>query len=77
MAFTFQINSDLKFRHDEALLAKSEQCRPVIRRQEVTPVRIVELMEDPSKLNGVWVTESEKKIADLKSYGLKIGRAHV
>ena len=71
MAFTFQINSDLKFRHDEALLAKSEQCRPVIRKQEVTPVRIVELMEDPSKLNGVWVTESEKKIANLKSYGLK------
>lgn len=30
MAFTFQINNDLKFNHDEKLLEKSEQNRPEI-----------------------------------------------
>ena len=71
MAFTFQINSDLKFKHDETLLAKAEAYRPQIQTKKVAPVRIVELVEDPSKLNGIWVTESEKKIADMKRYGLK------
>lgn len=62
MAFTFQINSDLKFKHDETLLAKAEAYRPQIQTKKVAPVRIVELVEDPSKLNGIWVTESEKRL---------------
>lgn len=33
MAFTFQINNDVKFKHDEKLLAKAEGFRPEIKRK--------------------------------------------
>lgn len=71
MAFTFQINNNLKFKHDEALLEKAEKFKPEIKKQEVKPVRIVELIEDQSKLNGVGVAKSEKDIERIKEYGLK------
>lgn len=71
MAFTFQINSGLKFKHDEELLSKAQAFRPEIKKEKITPTRIVELIEDPSKLNGVGVTESEKEISKIKEYGLK------
>lgn len=71
MAFTFQINSDIKFKHDEKLLSKAEAYRPEIRKEKITPVRIVEISDDPIKLNGVGVTESEKKIEKMKEYGLQ------
>ncbi len=34
MAFTFQINNDVKFKHDEKLLAKAEGFRPEIKKKE-------------------------------------------
>jgi len=69
MAFTFQINNDLKFNHDEMLLKKAEEYRPEIRTEEVVPTRIVEITEDSTKLEGIGVSESEKDIARLKEYG--------
>ena len=33
MAFTFQINRDVKFNHNEGLLEKSEKIRPEFLRQ--------------------------------------------
>ena len=42
MAFTFQINSDVEFIHDEKLLRKAEENRPEIRKEKVLPSRIVE-----------------------------------
>ena len=52
MAFKFQTNDDVKFIHDEALLKKAEALRSSIKREEIKPLRVVELTEDSSKLNG-------------------------
>ena len=41
MAFTFQINNDVKFKHDEKLLAKAEGFRPEIKKERIHPARIV------------------------------------
>ena len=71
MAFTFQINNDVKFKHDEKLLAKAEGFRPEIKKERIRPARIVEVIEDPLKLNGVGVTESDKSIDKIEEYGLK------
>ena len=71
MAFTFQINNDVKFKHDEKLLAKAESFRPEIKKERIHPTRIVEVIEDPLKLNGVGVTESDKNIDKIEEYGLK------
>ena len=71
MAFTFQINNDVKFKHDEKLLAKAEGFRPEIKKERIHPTRIVEVIEDPLKLNGVGVTESDKNIDKIEEYGLK------
>lgn len=71
MAFTFQINNDVKFKHDEKLLAKAEGFRPEIKKERIHPTRIVEVIEDPLKLNGVGVTESDKSIDKIEEYGLK------
>lgn len=70
MAFKFQINDDVKFIHDEGLLEKAEACSPSMKREEIKPQRIVELVEDSSKLNGWGVTESVRDIKYLKRYGL-------
>ena len=37
MAFTFQINNDVKFKHDEKLLAKAEGFRPEIKKRKNPP----------------------------------------
>lgn len=70
MAFKFQINSDVKFIHDEELLSKAEANTPELEMKIVYPTRIVEVVENNTKLNGVSMEESEKKIIELKSYGL-------
>ena len=71
MAFTFQINNDVKFKHDERLMAKAEGFRQEIKKERIHPARIVEVIEDPLKLNGVGVTESDKSIDKIEEYGLK------
>lgn len=71
MAFTFQINNTLKFRHDEELLAKAEANRPPIITKEHRPERIVEICKDPAWLGGWGPVESEKKIGELSSYGCR------
>ncbi|MDO4942297.1 MAG: hypothetical protein Q4E73_05560 [Lachnospiraceae bacterium] len=70
MAFTFQINNDLKFNHDEVLLRKSEENRPDIKIETITPTRMVDVVEDETKLNGISVVTSEKDVMSLKDYGL-------
>lgn len=71
MAFTFQINTDVEFIHDENLLKKAEENRPVILTDRITPDRIVELVRDTTWLNGAAVKTSEKEISKLSSYGWK------
>lgn len=71
MAFTFQINNNIKFIHDEALLSMAEVNHPQIKKQTVLPTRIVEVTADETKLNGIGVSESEKRIEKLQEYGWK------
>lgn len=71
MAFTFQINTDVEFIHDENLLRKAEENRPVIQKGTATPSRIVDIIRDDNRLNGVAAEISEKDISKLSSYGWK------
>lgn len=71
MAFTFQINSDVKFIHDKNLLKKAEENKPVIHKGTAVPIRIAEIIPDATQLNGVTAKTSEKDIAKLSSYGWK------
>lgn len=71
MAFTFQINTDVEFIHDENLLRKAEENRPVIQKGTATPSRIVDIIRDDNRLNGVAAETSEKDISKLSSYGWK------
>ena len=70
MAFTFQINRDVKFNHNEGLLEKSEKNRPEIFKTKVVPKRIVELVKDEKKLNGWGVKEADLSPVDLSSFGM-------
>ncbi len=69
MAFQFQVNANVKFRRVENFLRKAEENRPEIKRKEVKAARIVELVEDETKLEGYWVKESEKELPRLSEYG--------
>lgn len=71
MAFTFQINKDTKFIHDEALLSMAEVNHPQIKKKTVLPIKIVEVVADATKLDGVGVSEYGKKIEKLQEYGWK------
>ena len=71
MAFTFQINDDVQFNHDEKLLAKAEQLTPRLIKNRIQPVSIVKLIDDASKLDGVGV-ETISSIDQLSS--IKLGR---
>ena len=71
MAFTFQINRDVKFNHNEALLKKAEENRPEIFKTKAVPKRIVDLVKDETKLNGWGVKESELSPENLSSLGMK------
>ena len=51
MAFTFQINTDIEFIHDENLLQKAEANKPLIRTEQIRPSRIVDLIHDENRLN--------------------------
>ena len=64
MAFTFQINNDLKFNHDEVLLSKSEQNRPEIFHKEKREYQLIELIEDSSKLDGVGTQVLNQSLSD-------------
>ena len=70
MAFTFQINTDVEFIHDENLLKKAEENRPEIRTEEIAPVRIAEIVPDSTRLNGTAAKTSDKDISQLSSYGM-------
>lgn len=71
MAFTFQINHELKFRHDEVLLAKAEENRPQLVTEEHIPVRIAEIEKNDAWLCGWGPADSDKKMENLSDYPLK------
>lgn len=71
MAFTFQINNDVKFKHDEKLLIKAEENTPEIKHKTVKPECIAELINDDKKLGGYGIKKSQRDIKNLSSYKLK------
>lgn len=77
MAFTFQINRDLSFQHDESLLAKADSNRPEIFCTPIVPTRIVDIVPDPAKLNGFGVSESTKNINHLTDYSFHRGESFI
>lgn len=70
MAFTFQINNQVKFNHDQRLLEKATQSKPIIHYRDVVPQAIVELVKDSTKLEG-WGTTFIKKASELPNLRLK------
>lgn len=65
MAFTFQINDDVEFKHDQRLLEKAIRLTPPLQHQKVVPCQLVKLCNDPTKLDGVGVVKNGE-LADLK-----------
>ena len=64
MAFTFQINNDLVFKHDDRLLKKAEANKPEILTRILRPKRFVKVIPDSTKMMGWGVSDddSEKTI---------------
>ena len=71
MSFSFQVNNELEFNHDETLLAKAEALHPTIHKETKHPIRIVDIVEDNTKLGGYWTFPSTKDIAQLHTYPMK------
>lgn len=55
MAFTFQINDDVKFTHNKEFLNKAKNFKPHIYHKLKLAKSIVSLTKDPSKLEGVGI----------------------
>lgn len=65
MAFTFQVNTDIKFIHDEKFLAKAESYKTKIYAEVLRPSGFVELVHDASKLNGAGVKAMDCELTEL------------
>ncbi|MBQ9412602.1 MAG: hypothetical protein IJU29_05835 [Oscillospiraceae bacterium] len=74
MAFTFQKNTEVRFRRDEALLRRAEENRPALRYTQFRPLGTVKLTQDPEKLGGVW-TAPDSAGAALMAEGMGRGDA--
>ncbi|MCI9041424.1 hypothetical protein [Dubosiella newyorkensis] len=59
MAFQFQINSDVEFIRDRSLLKKARSLSPVLHECKVDHPEVVDLIKDPSKLEGVGISKSD------------------
>ncbi len=67
MAFTFQINNNIKFKHDQRLIDKSRSFRPSLVHQSYDAVAIVKLVKNSKLLNGYGL----KKTADVSELSKK------
>lgn len=70
MAFTFQINNEVQFNHDDQLLAKAAQLTPTLKQTTVKPVALVEPVKDDSKLNETGMKKVDE-ITNLPKHQLK------
>lgn len=66
MAFTFQINNDVTWNHDEELLKKAEKNLPKIIKKAIKPTRITTIIPDDYAVNGYRVEASDKDIASIQ-----------
>lgn len=70
MAFTFQINNDVQFEHDQQFLKKSADFRPELRHTVVQPKALVALQKDAHRLEG-WGVRTVAAISKLSEQKLK------
>lgn len=70
-----QINRDLAFNRDEALLRKARENTPAIHKTPVAPVAVVELAEDAGKQDGWGTRPVATAIEDLSQIGLMRGQS--
>ncbi|WPC17565.1 alpha-rhamnosidase [Pediococcus inopinatus] len=70
MAFTFQINHDVNFDHNEKLLKKTEDNRTKLHHTTVEPVDLVDIIADHSAMNGFKAVSNKNKIESLADYSL-------
>lgn len=57
MAFTFQINNDVKFNHNSDLLKKADSFKPELIEKRVKGKSLVEVIDDPTKLENTGIKE--------------------
>lgn len=69
----FQKHTDVKFKHDEKLLAKAQDNLPPLYYQEVKPQRLVEIVASETGLHGFEAMESKRKLVNLPQYLLGKG----
>lgn len=69
----FQKHTEIKFKHDEKLLAKAQANLPTFHYQEVKPQRLVEIVASATGLHGFEAVESSHKLTDLPQYLLGKG----
>lgn len=67
MAFKFQINNNLNFKHDEYLLSKAESFKPELKYETVYPKNICELIKDTTKLEG-WSCKKADVLLENEQY---------
>lgn len=71
MAFSFQINNDITFNHNEMLLSKADKYCPEIHTVTITPTRLAELTPDQNGYLGWAMIDSNKEIENLPTYCMK------
>lgn len=77
MAFTFQINSGIKFTRNEKLLEKAQALRPALKEELITPLRSVNLQKDEGVQGGITAVDSEHTIKDIEKTGFKRGESFI
>lgn len=70
MAFTFQINNQVKFNHDSHLLSIAKQLTPKLHQQKVNAMALVKPVHDSSKLNETGMKKIDN-IENLPKHHLK------
>ncbi|WP_265458949.1 alpha-rhamnosidase [Enterococcus sp. HY326] len=75
MAFTFQINPDVTWLHDEKLLQRAEENLPELKKHQIQFKDIVEMQFDGKGIDGVDMISSPKKIEQLAEYPLTKGES--
>lgn len=73
MAFTFQINDNVKFNHDKYLLDKAEKFKHPLKYKKVCPKNLVQINSDDQSFNGFKAVILDQRIEDLKNILLSKG----
>ena len=75
MAFTFQINSGVRFNRNEDFLQKAKNLTPPLFTKIVRPVRLVNLVRDEAKQGGFRAEDRNLSAAELGKLKMKRGES--